>query len=87
MAAPARTPPPQVRTGGGGIVRFAQESWSELQKVTWPDRQTVIRLTVIVIVISAIVAAYILGADQVFTYLVNGLILNQAIPSPAPAVP
>jgi hypothetical protein len=38
-----------------------------------------------VIVISAIVAAYILAADQMFTYLVNGLILHQAIPSPAPA--
>ena len=86
MAAPARTPP-QVRTGSVGLVRFAQECWSELQKVTWPERQTVVRLTIIVIVISAIVAAYILGADQVFTYVVNGLILNQPVPSPAPAVP
>ena len=86
MAAPARTPP-QVRTGNVGLIRFAQECWSELQKVTWPDRQTVIRLTVIVIVISAIVAAYILGADQIFTYLVNGLILHQAVPSPGPSVP
>jgi preprotein translocase SecE subunit len=83
----ARSQAPTVRTGSVGLIRFAQECWSELQKVTWPDRQTVIRLTVIVIVISAIVAAYILGADQVFTYLVNGLILNQAIPSQAPAVP
>ena len=83
----ARSQAPAARTGSVGVIRFAQECWSELQKVTWPDRQTVIRLTVIVIVISAIVAAFILGADQVFTYLVNGLILHQAIPSPAPAVP
>ena len=83
----ARSQAPAVRTGSVGLIRFAQECWSELQKVTWPDRQTVIRLTVIVIVISAIVAAYILGADQVFTYLVNGAILHQAIPSPAPAAP
>jgi len=83
----ARSQAPAVRTGSVGLVRFAQECWSELQKVTWPDRQTVIRLTIIVIVISAIVAAYILGADQVFTYLVNGLILNQAVTSPAPSVP
>jgi preprotein translocase SecE subunit len=83
----ARPQAPAVRTGSVGLVRFAQECWSELQKVTWPDRQTVIRLTVIVIVISAIVAAYILAADQIFTYLVNGLILHQAIPSPAPATP
>jgi preprotein translocase SecE subunit len=81
----ARSQAPAVRTGSVGVIRFAQECWSELQKVTWPERQTVIRLTIIVIVISAIVAAYILGADQMFTYLVNGLILHQAIPSPAPA--
>jgi len=83
----ARSQAPAVRTGSVGIVRFAQECWSELQKVTWPERQTVVRLTIIVIVISAIVAAYILGADQVFTYVVNGLILNQPVPSPVPAVP
>jgi preprotein translocase SecE subunit len=87
MAAPARTPPTQVRTGSGGIVRFAQESWSELQKVTWPDRQTVIRLTVVVIVISALIAVYILASDQIFTFLVNRVLLNQAIPTPAPAAP
>jgi preprotein translocase SecE subunit len=83
----ARSQAPAVRTGNVGLVRFAQECWSELQKVTWPDRQTVVRLTVIVILISAIVAGYILGADQVFTYLVNGVLLNQPIPSPAPAAP
>jgi preprotein translocase SecE subunit len=84
----ARSQAPAVRTGRNvGLIRFAQECWAELQKVTWPDRQTVIRLTVLVILISAIVAAYILGADQVFTYLVNGLLLNQNIPTPAPATP
>ena len=86
MAAPARTPP-QVRTGNVGLIRFAQECWSELQKVTWPERQTVIRLTIIVIVISAIVAAYILGADQLFTYLVNNVLLHQGLPTPIPATP
>jgi preprotein translocase subunit SecE len=41
-----------------------------------------VRLTVLVIIISAIVGAYILGADQVFTYLVNNVLL-QATPPPA----
>jgi preprotein translocase SecE subunit len=84
----ARSQAPAVRTGNrGGVVRFAQECWAELQKVTWPDRQTVIRLTVIVILISAIVAVYIVGTDQVFTFLVNNVLLQQAIPTPAPATP
>jgi preprotein translocase SecE subunit len=79
--------PAGIRSGQVGFVRFAQECWSELQKVTWPDRQTVVRLTVLVILISGIVAGYILGSDQVFTYLVNGLLLHQAIPTPAPSAP
>jgi preprotein translocase SecE subunit len=84
----ARSQAPAVRTGRNvGLVRFAQECWSELQKVTWPDRQTVIRLTVLVILISAIVGAYILGADQVFTFLVNNVLLQQTLPTPAPAAP
>jgi preprotein translocase SecE subunit len=83
----ARSQAPAVRTGNVGVVRFAQECWSELQKVTWPDRQTVIRLTVLVILISAIVGAYILGSDQVFTYLVNNVLLHQVVPTPAPASP
>ena len=76
-----------VREANVGLVRFAQESWSELRKVTWPERDTVIRLTVIVIVISTVVAAYILGADKLFEIAINGGLLNQTGPSPSPAAP
>jgi len=76
-----------VREANVGLVRFAQESWSELRKVTWPERDTVIRLTVIVIVISTVVAAYILGADKLFEIAINGGLLNQTSPSPSPAAP
>jgi preprotein translocase SecE subunit len=68
-----------------GLVRFSQEAWAELQKVTWPERQTVIRLTVIVIAISAIVAVYILGFDNLFTFVINKGVLNQPLGSPTPA--
>ncbi len=68
-----------------GLVRFSQEAWAELQKVTWPERQTVIRLTVIVIAISAIVALYILGFDNLFTFVINKGVLNQPLGSPTPA--
>jgi preprotein translocase SecE subunit len=86
MAAPARTPS-QIRTGNVGLVRFAQESWSELRKVTWPERDTVIRLTAVVIVISVIVALYILGADKLFELTVNRGLLNQPGASPTPGAP
>lgn len=55
----------------GGVVRFSQEAWQELSKVTWPSRQTVARLTVIVLAISTIIAIYIFGIDNVFTTIVT----------------
>ena len=39
--------------------QYFEESWSELRKVAWPDRQTVINLTLIVIGVSIVVGAYI----------------------------
>jgi len=75
----------QGRTDGGtGIVQFAQECWSELQKVTWPERQTVIRLTLIVIVISALIAAYIFAFDNLFTLVITRGIVGQPTATPVP---
>ena len=38
---------------------FIGDIRDELKKVTWPSRQTTIRLTLVVIVISLIIGAYI----------------------------
>jgi preprotein translocase subunit SecE len=72
--------------GRTGIVQFAQECWSELQKVTWPSRETVIRLTVIVIVISALISVYIFLFDNLFTFVITQRIVGGpgATPSPSP---
>jgi preprotein translocase SecE subunit len=70
---------------GQGIVSFAQECWSELQKVTWPERETIVRLTVIVILISTLIAAYIFLFDNVFTFLVTQNIVGAPGASPTPA--
>ncbi|HET8570459.1 MAG TPA: preprotein translocase subunit SecE [Candidatus Limnocylindria bacterium] len=43
--------------------RYFEESWSELKKVAWPTRQTVINLTLIVIGVSVAVGAYIAILD------------------------
>jgi preprotein translocase subunit SecE len=69
----------------GGIVRFAQESWSELRKVTWPTQEQVIRLTLLVVLISVIISAYIFAFDNVFHVIVDKGILN--IPDATPAPP
>ena len=70
---------------GTKIVSFGQECWSELQKVTWPERQTIVRLTLIVIVISALVAAYIFVFDNLFTLVVTQQIVGAPSASPTPA--
>lgn len=53
---------------------FLKEVKSEMEKVSWPSRQEVIRLTLIVIVSSVIVAVYIGGLDFVFTKLMALLV-------------
>jgi preprotein translocase subunit SecE len=68
----------------GGIVRFAQESWSELRKVTWPTQEQVIRLTLLVIVISFAVSLYIFAFDNVFHLVVDKGVLNLPDATPAP---
>lgn len=68
----------------GGVVRFSQEAWQELSKVTWPTRESVVRLTVVVFLISALVAAYIFVVDNAFTLTITRGILGGPAPTPAP---
>ena len=55
------------------IRQFIKESWSELKKVSWPNRVQVRNLTVLVFVISFVVGVYITVADQAYTILVTFL--------------
>jgi preprotein translocase subunit SecE len=49
-----------------GLRRYLNESWSELRKVAWPTRETVVRLTLLVIAVSIVVGIYIGVLDVVF---------------------
>jgi preprotein translocase SecE subunit len=53
--------------------QFIKESWSELKKVSWPNRTQVRNLTVLVFVISFVVGIYITVADQLFNIVVQFL--------------
>jgi preprotein translocase subunit SecE len=55
------------------IRRFASESWSELKKVTWPNRIQVRNLTVLVFVISFVVGLFITVVDSGFDFLIRTL--------------
>ena len=51
--------------------RFIDESWSELKKVSWPNRLQVRNLTILVFVISFVVGLYITVADTVFDWVIR----------------
>jgi preprotein translocase SecE subunit len=78
-AEPSRRPPREERQaqgGGGGPINFIRESWGELKKVEWPDRQAVISGTAVVIIACAIVGSYLWLNDQVWKYVVEHVLLR-----------
>ena len=52
--------------------------------MTWPSRESVIRLTIIVILISVLIALYIFLFDNLFTAVVTRGILGTPEASPVP---
>jgi preprotein translocase subunit SecE len=54
-----------------GISQYLTESWSELKKVAWPTRQTVVNLTLIVLAVSVAVGIYIAVLDAAFHALID----------------
>ena len=51
--------------------RYFDEVWSELKKVSWPTREQVRNLTVLVFAISFVVGLYITVLDQFFQGLLG----------------
>ena len=54
--------------------RFFNEAWSELKKVSWPTREQVRNLTVLVFVVSFSVGLYITVLDFAFAQVVARLV-------------
>jgi preprotein translocase subunit SecE len=73
---PRRQPREERESHGSGPINFLRESWAELKKVEWPDRQTVISGTAVVIIACAIVGAYLWVNDQVWQYVVQHVLLR-----------
>jgi preprotein translocase subunit SecE len=53
------------------IRRYFDEVWSELRKVSWPTREQVRNLTVLVFAISLVVGIYITVLDGVFQVAID----------------
>jgi preprotein translocase subunit SecE len=52
-------------------IKFLIETKDELVKVTWPTRNEVTKLTMVVLFVSIIVSLYIGGLDFIFTKLLQ----------------
>ncbi len=47
-----------------------RESRSEMRKVIWPSREETTRLTIVVVILSAVLSLLLFGADSLFTWLI-----------------
>jgi len=84
---PQATPTPAVATGLPADVAvahpgrrrrfgFIRESWAELKKVDWPNRNQVVQGTIVVIIACVVVGAYLWGLDQVLQPFVREVLLG-----------
>lgn len=58
------------------ITKFLKEVKAELKKVTWPTKKQAINLTLIVIVVTLIVAAFIGALDYSFSKFIELFIIK-----------
>ena len=68
-----RTGMAQTKTKKPGLFkrlgRFFKQSWSELKKVSWPNFNTVVKNTGIVLAVVLFFLLVILGVDMLFSFL------------------
>ena len=49
--------------------RYFEEAYAEMQRVTWPTREVVVRGTVVVVAVVVFLSLYIFVLDQIFVFL------------------
>lgn len=55
-------------------VDYLKETWEELGKVTWPSRTEVIKMSLMVMVVSAVIAAFISSLDIFLAEFISKLL-------------
>lgn len=53
------------------IVNYIKKVYIEMRKVTWPTRNDLVNSTIVVIIISAIVAVIIFALDTIFANMLS----------------
>jgi preprotein translocase subunit SecE len=71
LAAKSAAVPPKPRVSVGEFVRQVR---AEIAKVTWPTRRETITTTIMVLIMTTILAVFFLGVDQVLGRFVKFLL-------------
>ncbi len=58
------------------VLAYLSEVKIELAKVVWPSRKEVVKLTLIVLVISGVVALYVGGLDYLLTKILTAVLTS-----------
>lgn len=61
--------------GDNALVRYLKDTRAEVAKVTWPTREEGLRLTWVVLIVTAVSAVVLFGVDSIFS-LVIALLLQ-----------
>ncbi|MDQ6619047.1 MAG: preprotein translocase subunit SecE [Pseudomonadota bacterium] len=56
---------------GKSFFEFAQESWQEAQRVSWPTRKETVQTTAIVFAFVALMAIFLFAVDSSLAYIVK----------------
>jgi preprotein translocase subunit SecE len=63
------------------LVRYIRDSYAEMKKVTWPTRKETIKITIVVIIISLSVAAFLGLLDYIFSLGIKEIITMKDVPN------
>jgi preprotein translocase subunit SecE len=58
------------------ILSFLKESKAELKRVKWPTLKETLQYTLVVIIISLVIAIYLGGLDYIFSFILGKFILK-----------
>ena len=58
----------------GNVITFFRQVYEELGKVTWPTRAEALRMTLVVIIVSAAVSVFIGGLDFFLTKVLERIL-------------
>ena len=56
--------------------QFFEEAWVELKKTTWPDRETLVKSTSVVLALVLAVAIWTGAVDFIFTKIGNAVFIK-----------